>query len=376
MKLGTKQAWAAGIILILGLSIGGYVALKRPPAAPSANLPPAPSPPSAAGPQVVVSNLDTPWAIEFAPDGRLFLSERGGRVRVVKNGRLQPEPVARIEVAEIDEGGLLGLALDPDFRDNSYIYLYHAYRSGGRILNRVVRLTERDGRAGGSKVILDNIPGARFHDGGRIKFGPDRKLYVTTGDALQPELAQDRASLAGKILRLNADGSVPNDNPFPGSPVFSLGHRNPQGLAWHPETGDLFATEHGPQAHDEVNLIKPGANYGWPRHVGKVLSPAFDPAVADYRDPVIESGNTTWAPSGAAFADGLLFAGLRSRTLWQLTLRDNQRAGDLNARLQDRFGRLRDVAVGPDGSIYLATGNRDGRGTPAPEDDRIIRLKP
>ncbi len=220
--------------------------------------------------ETVAEGLDTPWDLAFAPDGRIFFTERPGRLRVIEGGRLRPEPVATIpEVVERGEGGLLGLALDPDFAGNGHLYLYHTYSgSDGGLRNRVVRYTLAD-RAGARgltepRVILDDIPAAAIHNGGRIAFGPDGKLYVTTGDAAAPALAQDRDSLAGKILRLNPDGSVPDDNPFPGSPVYSYGHRNPQGLAWQPGTGQLYATEHGPSAHDEVNLIAPGDNYGWP----------------------------------------------------------------------------------------------------------------
>ncbi len=221
---------------------------------------------SAAGePQVhaVARGLEVPWALAFAPDGRLFLTERPGRIRVIMGGRLEPTPLAILPVSAAGEAGLMGLALDPAFPQNGHLYVCYTTTPGrgGRLINRVVRLTLRGTGAGDERVLVDQIPGASIHDGCRLKFGPDGKLYVTTGDAAEPRLAQQMDSLAGKILRLNADGSVPPDNPFPDSPVYSLGHRNPQGIAWD-RAGRLFAAEHGPSGHDEVNRILPGRNYG------------------------------------------------------------------------------------------------------------------
>jgi len=336
--------------------------------------------------EIVAQNLEAPWAIAPSPDGRIFLTERPGRIRVVQDGVLLQEPWARIEVAAVGEAGLLGLALDPDFSQNRYVYIYYTYRGDqGRLWNRVARLLEHEGRGTDLTVILDRIPGAPIHDGGRIKFGPDGKLYITTGDAASPSLAQDLSSLAGKILRINSDGSIPPDNPFPGSPIYSYGHRNPQGLAWHPVTSKLFSTEHGPSGappnccHDEVNIIEPGKNYGWPMVFGMARDPRFV-------DPILESGLDTWAPSGASFysgdklpqswKDNLFFAALRNQHLHRVILQPPE---FIKVQLQEKlfagaFGRLRDVVQGPDGFLYLATSNRDGRGTPAPDDDRILRI--
>lgn len=328
----------------------------------------------------VVRGLEAPWALAFAPDGRLFLTERPGRIRLVRDGLLRPEPVAEFDVAALGEAGLLGLALDPAFDRNGYLYVYLTARAeGGRLRNRVVRLTEGAGKASGLTVLLDGIPGAGIHDGGRIKFGPDGKLYVTTGDAADPPMAQDLRSLGGKILRINPDGSVPADNPFPGSPVWSYGHRNPQGLAWHPITGKLFATEHGTSVHDEVNIIEPGRNYGWPTAIGPVRDPRFV-------DPIL-TFTPNIAPSGAAFVSGsrypgwegnFLFATLRGSHLHRVVLRSPDfGAVQSHERLLDgQHGRLRDVVLGPDGFLYVATHNRDGRGIPSAGDDRILRLRP
>jgi glucose/arabinose dehydrogenase len=326
--------------------------------------------------------LQTPWAIAFAPDGRIFLTERPGRIRVIEKGALQSEPWLKLDAYESGEGGLMGLALDPTFEKNRYVYVALTYRDrDGRTKNRLVRLREDNGKGVLDKILVDNVPGAPFHNGGRVKFGPDGKLYWTTGEAQQPELAQDLKSLNGKILRLNADGTVPADNPFSNSPVYSYGNRNPQGLAWQPKTGRLYATEHGPSGspsccHDEVNLIEPGKNYGWPVIYGVQTKDGMLP-------PVLESGtNDTWAPGGAAFATrgpwagSFLFTGLRGQALYRVVFdaKDPRKVASFDNYFKGRFGRLRDVVEGPDGALYVLTSNRDGRGRPAAEDDRVLRI--
>lgn len=360
-----------------------------PPSSPTPEPTPAPSKPSTdASPSIVievlVTGLDTPWAIDFAPDGRIFISERPGSIRIVKDGALQPQPWITLEVAEQGESGLLGLALDPEFQENRFVYAAYTYRTpDGRLQNRLVRLLDDiiSGKGIMDKVLLDNVAAGNNHDGGRVKFGPDGKLYWTMGDTFNSELAQDLSSLNGKILRLNPDGTIPEDNPFPNSPVYSYGHRNPQGLAWQPGTGHLYATEHGPSGfqgccRDEINYIEPGNNYGWPtikgdeKHQGMVSA-------------VIHSGSSeTWAPSGATFvqtgpwADSLLFTGLRGQTLYRAIFDDTDpdRVITLEKLFVGEFGRLRDVAEGQDGAIYILTSNRDGRGRPSEDDDKVLRL--
>ncbi|HEV8638837.1 MAG TPA: PQQ-dependent sugar dehydrogenase [Chloroflexota bacterium] len=335
--------------------------------------------------EVVLRGLETPWAIAFAPDGRWFITERPGRIRVVENGRLQPEPWMTFDVWEQadSEAGLLGIALDPTFAENHFVYLAYTYPAGGRLQNRLVRLREDPSTRRGvqDRVLFDGVLGNQNHDGGRVKFGPDGKLYWTMGESFIPNLAQDQASPSGKILRLNPDGSIPADNPFPGSPVYSMGHRNPQGLAWQPSTGRLYATEHGPSGqqgccHDELNYIEPGKNYGWPTIRG-------DQTRAGLETPILESGaSTTWAPSGATFvtrgpwAGSLLFTGLRGQALYRVAVdqQDPRKAQLVETLLARQYGRLRDAVEGPDGALYVLTSNRDGRGAPAADDDRVLRL--
>ncbi|HEU4342322.1 MAG TPA: PQQ-dependent sugar dehydrogenase [Candidatus Binatia bacterium] len=349
---------------------------------PTQEQPPAKPPPVTV--EAFVRGLEAPWALDFAPDGRIFVTERPGRIRMIASGQLQTEPWMVLPVAAVGEGGLMGLALDPQFAQNRYVYVAYTYRdAGGRLQNRLVRAREdaKTGRGAYDKILIDNVAGANNHNGGRVKFGPDRKLYWTMGDAQNSRLAQNLSSLNGKILRLNPDGSIPADNPFTKSYVYSYGHRNPQGLAWQPRTGRLYATEHGPSGfqgccRDELNYIEPGKNYGWPEIRGEETREGMV-------SPIIESGlRETWAPAGAAFAtrgpwaDSLLFTGLRGQTLYRVVIdsKDPRKVVALERYFYRQFGRLRDIVEGPDRNLYLLTSNRDGRGSPQQEDDRIIRL--
>ena len=328
--------------------------------------------------ETVAENLEVPWSIAFAPDGRIFVTERIGNLRVIENGILNPEPIKILNVGGF-EGGLLGIALDPNFEENHYIYLYYTYNDFLSTYNKLSRFTESNNQLSDEIILLDKISGGPFHDGGRIKFGPDGKLYITTGEAGIPANAQDLNALGGKILRINSDGTIPDDNPFENSPIYSYGHRNPQGLDWDPITGKLVISEHGSSAHDEVNVIEPGKNYGWPEVVGDETDP-------NYQSPLLHTGDETWAPSGASFYDSdnieewenkFFIATLRGNHLRMLDL-DVERNEVLSsiALFQGEFGRLRDASVGPDGNLYILTSNQDGRGSPEPTDDRILRIVP
>ncbi len=316
---------------------------------------------------VLAENLEIPWALDFLPGGDIILTERPGRIRLFIPGRgLADEPLLTLpHVEHRGEGGLLGLALHPSYPDSPYLYVYYTYRDNNALANRVVRFTLQDRQLTDEEVLLDGIPGANVHNGGRIKFGPDGKLFITTGDARNPELSQSPDSLGGKILRITAEGGIPDDNPFAGSPVYSLGHRNPQGLAWD-DAGRLWSTEHGAAARDELNLIEPGLNYGWPVIEG-------DQTMRGMETPVVQSGRETWAPSGLAHVDGeFFFVGLRGQSLYQVV--PDEDFGVIR-HLQGEFGRLREAVVGPDGNLYLLTSNRDGRGRPVDGDDRLIRVE-
>jgi len=331
--------------------------------------------------QVVAEGLEIPWDIAFLPNGSTLVTERTGHVIEIRNDGTKHE--IRIEgVRQGGEGGLLGLVLHPDFAQNNLLYLYmSAPGTGGETSNRVVRYKFENGGLTQDKVIIANIPGAIYHDGGRMKFGPptacasgqeDCHLYITTGDATRSAIAQDLQSLGGKILRLNDNGSIPADNPF-NTAVWSFGHRNPQGLAWDNE-GRLWQTEHGrsgvTSGLDEINLIEAGGNYGWPESEG-------DTVQSGTVGPARHSGaRDTWAPASLAYLDGsLFFGGLRGEALYEAVL-SGGRVVELKEHFKGEFGRVRTVRVGPDGMLYLTTSNTDGRGSVQTGDDKIIRVNP
>ena len=323
--------------------------------------------------EVIADNLEIPWEIVHLPDGRILVTERPGRVRILDQGE-----IATIHSVEhAGEGGLLGMALSPTFEEDSYLYLYYTYREGGSFFNRVARYTFEEDRLGEEEVVIEKIPGGRIHNGGRIKFGPDEMLYIATGDAAEPDLAQNVDSLAGMILRLQPDGSIPDDNPFDQSPVYAYGIRNPQGLAWHPVTEELYSSGHGPSRMDVINHITPGGNYGWPEITCDEENEDFESAVVCYTE-------FTLAPSGMDFYEHqdpvdleevpLYVAGLRGNMVMRIDFTKEGEFLRQEALFQD-YGRIRTV-VYHEGSIYIATNNRDGRGVPEAEDDRILRITP
>lgn len=329
--------------------------------------------------EIIAENLYVPWAIDISNEGNIYFTERSGAIRIIEDGKLNPQPLITFSSPFISqgEGGLMGIALDPNFSNNHYIYVMHSYLEANQIYNRVVRLVVNNNIASIDKVILDKIPGGSIHNGGRIKIGPDQKLYITTGDAGNPALAQDPTSTAGKILRIELDGSIPKDNPIINSPIFSLGHRNPQGLAWNSKNV-LYSSEHGQSAHDEINIINPGGNYGWPIVQGNEES-----SEVITQKPLIHSGEDTWAPSGITFINQgpwegkLLVATLRGQQLLGISMNGKGTVvKNVESWLKNEYGRLREVVQGKDGSIYLTTSNKDGRGNPDINDDKIIRLTP
>jgi glucose/arabinose dehydrogenase len=336
---------------------------------PSAVLPPPPAQksPSQLKVKVVASGLEAPWGLAFLPDGRALVSERDSGKLLIVTASGHVEEVQRLPADGSGEGGLLGIAVSPHYASDGLVYAYFSTAQD----NRVVRF-----RLGEEPTpILTGIPVSTNHNGGRIAFGPDGMLYIGTGDATTRGAAQDRNSLAGKILRLKPDGAVPADNPFPNSPVYSYGHRNVQGFAWD-ATGQLYATEFGQNAFDEVNKIVAGCNYGWPEVEGTGGGNR-------YRDPVTTFTTAEASPSGATFLKGgampqwegnLFVAALRGERLWRLSFDASGTIAAREALLQGQYGRLRHVAQAPDGSLWVLTSNRDGRGNPAPNDDRILRL--
>ncbi|PPK98614.1 glucose/arabinose dehydrogenase [Kineococcus xinjiangensis] len=388
-----RRGPAAALVAMLALAAGAGCTAERTPTAsapspappsPSSSGPEQPTPPESptaspepgalpAGvpgrPQDIATGLDVPWDVAVLPDGTAFVTLRNqARVLRVGPGSVSavpaPGPDGRVpDVAAEGEGGLLGIALSPQFEQDNEVFLYLTTRQD----NRVVRMTHRDGRLINPEVVLSGIPRAKVHNGGRIRFGPDGMLYVATGDAADRTASQDPRSLGGKILRMTPDGQAPEDNPTPGSLVYSLGHRNVQGLGWD-SAGRLYASEFGQNEFDELNLIRPGANYGWPEVEG-----------ADDGGGRFELPLQTWtpeeaSPSGIAVTDDAVWvASLRGERLWRVPLTPDGATGTPEPYLEDTLGRLRSVDVGPDGTLWLLTSNTF-RGELRPGDDRLVSL--
>ena len=342
--------------------------------------------------ETVATNLEVVWSIVFAPDGRMFFTERPGRVRVLENGKLQAEPLFKVpDVDPTGESGLMGIILHPNFAENRLLYLAYAYSSEGSFV-KVVRFRETGKTLIEPKTIIENIPASRFHAGTRLRFGADGKLYITTGDATNQSQAQKLDTLGGKTLRLNDDGTIPADNPFLNQKearpeIWSYGHRNAQGMDFHPETGLMFQTEHGPSlidgvslfkrsGGDEVNIVERGKNYGWAKISHKMKRDGMETPLVEY-SPAVAPGSGMFY-RGTAFPDfknNFFFGALRGQAIIRLVV-EGRKIVSQERLLEKQYGRIREIAERPDGAIYFSTSNRDGRGDPVGEDDRILRLVP
>jgi glucose/arabinose dehydrogenase len=338
--------------------------------------------------ETVASGLEVPWGFAFLAADSMLFTERPGRVRLIENGKLKDEVIYRVpDVEPSGESGLMDISLHPAFKTNNYIYLAYAYNDHGKFV-KIVRYTFDGKTLKDDKIIIDKIPAAPNHAGTRARFGPDEKLYITTGDATDWNLAQKTDSLAGKTLRINDDGSVPEDNPFTGDEkyrpeIWTIGHRNAQGLAWQPKTNLMFQTAHGPSyfegkggGGDEVNIVEAGKNYGWPEISHNEKKDGMESPLLEY--------SPACAPASGMFYDGdkfpnfqgdFFFGCLRGTRIIRVKLDGRRVVGQENL-LEGNFGRIREMGASPDGYIYFSTSNRDSRGNPIPADDRILRIVP
>jgi len=343
--------------------------------------------------ETLAANLEIVWSIAFAPDGRMFFTERPGRVRVVENGKLRAAPLFTVPDVELSgESGLMGMTLHPKFAENNFLYLAYAYQASGKQSVKVVRFSETKDGLTDAKTIIELIPAARYHAGTRLGFGPDGKLYITTGDATNQSQGQELNTLGGKTLRLNDDGTIPPDNPFVNQKgarpeIWTYGHRNAQGMAWQPETGLMFQTEHGPSlidgvslfkrsGGDEVNIVERGKNYGWAKISHKMKREGMETAIVEYSPAIAPaSGMFYRGKLFPEFKNNFFFGALKGEAIIRLVL-DGRRVLAQEKLFVKTYGRIREIAEAPDGSIYFSTSNRDGRGEPTATDDRILRIVP
>jgi len=341
--------------------------------------------------KTIAANLDTPWEILWGPDNFIWVTERSGKISRVNPGTGEVFEIIQItDAREVGEGGLLGMVTDPDFSANSYFYVaYNFYAAGNIYREKIVRFTfnPATGKADNPLVLLNTISGANNHNGCRLVISPDKKLIFTTGDSQNTSNSQNINSLNGKTLRINLDGSVPEDNPLPGSPVWSWGHRNPQGLAYSPDGTILYSSEHGPNNDDEINIIQKGRNYGWPTVQGFCNT---SNEITFCNDSNVVEPIFAWTPTLAVagldfynsdlipeWKNSLLVTSLKASRITQLIL---NKSGTEVLQTKDfftgTFGRLRDICISPDGKVFVAVSNRDGRGNPKADDDKIIEISP
>ena len=343
--------------------------------------------------ETVATNLEIVWSIVFAPDGRMFFTERPGRVRVFENGKLRAAPLFNVPDVELSgESGLMGMALHPKFAENHFLYLAYAYQASGKQAVKVVRYRETGDNLTDAKTIIEFVPAARYHAGTRLGFGPDGKLYITTGDATNQSQGQELNTLGGKTLRLNDDGTIPADNPFVNQKgarpeIWTYGHRNAQGMDWQPETGLMFQTEHGPSlidgvslfkrsGGDEVNIVEKGKNYGWAKISHKMKREGMETAIVEYSPAIAPASGMFYRGNlFPEFKNNFLFGALKGESIVRLVL-DGRRVLAQEKLFVKTYGRVREIAGAPDGSIYFSTSNRDGRGDPTATDDRILRIVP
>ncbi|WNG40606.1 PQQ-dependent sugar dehydrogenase [Archangium violaceum] len=334
---------------------------------------------------VVAEGLEVPWGIAWLPGGDALVTERPGRIRLLRNGTLQPAPVATVKISSTGESGLLGIAAHPNFTSTRQFYIYVTTDEGGSTRNRVERwtLSEDHATATFERVIFDGIPGAKYHDGGRIRFGPDGMLYVGTGDAREPDNSQSRDTPSGKLLRLTPDGQVPADNPFPGNPAFLLGVRNTQGFDWK-DNDTLYFTDHGPsgdtlrRGHDEVSVVRKGDNLGWPTVYSCESAEGFVTPSLTWDDAAPPGGAAIYTGTAIPEWKGSLLIGtLGSSHLHRVVFsQDNPRqVAQHEVYLRDQWGRLRETIMGPDGHLYVTTSNCDGRGDCEARKDVILRIR-
>lgn len=341
--------------------------------------------------EVVATGLRTPWEIALGPDGMIWFTERGGKIKRLNLENGQINEVGTVpNVFEQSESGLMGMAFHPDWSSDPYLYVAHSYSDGGTVRNRLIRMRYEEGKLGTPQTLIDAIPGSSIHDGSRLAIGPDGFLYMTTGDAGNTRLPQDTLHVSGKILRLTLEGKPAPGNPYPNG-IWSIGHRNPQGLLFSPETRVLYSSEHGPATDDEVNIIESGRNYGWPDVHGYCDNniPRVDEKTFCERYKIVEpiaAWTPTIAPAGIAFygsdripgwKNSLLMTTLKGSALYRLQLSpDGRKVVSEDILFKNKYGRLRDVLVTESGDVYFSTSNHDGRGSPTADDDRILRIRP
>ena len=361
-----KRLRIAGII---GAVIVSIVILSSP-----SNPPPIPEPNiDSSGNdavEILAKNLNKPWAIESVDD-RIFFTESKGKIRVIDSGKLLDEPLASLRVADVYDGGLLGIVAHPNFSDNSFLYVYYTYEEDGNLWNKILRIKENENKLQDAETIFDKIPGSLFGNGGVLKFGPDKKLYVGTSTVSDSSHdSQNLESLSGKILRLNDDGTIPDDNPLSDSPVYSYGHRNIRGMAWA-QDGNLYASELGPTKNDEINLIQPGNNYGWPDAQCYESKESVSP-VACF-DPSLEPGGLIFYTGDKLdLQNKMILASLKAQNLFKVEINDD--GSTTQSSMMGGLGRIRDVVESQDGYIYIITSNTDGKGFPSSDDDMLLRI--